>query len=167
VANLFGIHLMPTLIVFLQLSGSVDFLANVSILNGWMIVGFLICIGAVFIQMIADRQMASFRIKNQGKRQCINEGLWKFSRHPNYFGEVAMWWGVYLMYFGTKPTIDFRIVPPILMTCLFLFISIPMMENKILRSRPEYQVYQRSVSMLIPFFPKPAKQEENQDRPTL
>ncbi|MFA5697035.1 MAG: DUF1295 domain-containing protein [Candidatus Izemoplasmatales bacterium] len=153
IANLWGINLMPTIIVFFQLANAYYFLRAEPEVNLLIVVGFSLCIVAVFIQYISDRQMTSFRHRNHGKQQCINEGLWKFSRHPNYFGEVLMWWGVWVMYFGTYQTINILLLAPMAMTALFLFISIPMMEKKILSSRPEYKIYQKSVSILIPFFP--------------
>jgi steroid 5-alpha reductase family enzyme len=152
ISNFFGINLMPTLIVFIQLAGSHRFIQNAQELNVWVVLGFLISLFAIAIEFISDHQMAEFRIKNKGKHQCIDEGLWHYSRHPNYFGEVSMWWGVWLMYFGVQQVIDYTVIAPILMTCLFLFISIPMMEKKILASRPAYRKYQKSVSILVPFF---------------
>jgi steroid 5-alpha reductase family enzyme len=160
-ANLFGINLMPTLIVFAQMAGSRDFLQNATGLNVWIVLGFFVCLSAVYVEYVADRQMAEFRERNHGKKRCIEEGLWKYSRHPNYFGEVAMWWGVWLMYFGAEQKIGLSVAAPILMTALFLFISIPMMEKKILSSRPEYRGYQERVSVLIPFFRRDQKGTEN------
>ncbi len=92
-ANLFGINLMPTLIVFFQMAGSWRFLAAAPQLDFWILFGFCLCLAAVVIQSVSDRQMEAFRRKNAGKGKCIDEGLWRYSRHPNYFGEVAMWWG--------------------------------------------------------------------------
>lgn len=157
ISNLFGINLMPTFIVFIQLAGSLSLIRNAKELSFWGILGFLVCLLAIAAEFIADRQMAEFRRKNKGKHQCIDEGLWHYSRHPNYFGEVSMWWGVWLMYFGVQQVLDYTVIAPILMTCLFLFISIPMMEKKILSSRPEYRKYQQCVSILVPFF---RRQEE-------
>jgi len=151
-ANLMGINLMPTVIVFLQLAGTYRFIETAPDLNGWIIGGASISLMAVFLQSLADHQMQSFRDRNRGKKQCIDEGLWRLSRHPNYFGEVAMWWGVWMISSAGLGILDGYLLAPILMTGLFLFISIPMMEKKILTSRPEYREYQRHVSVLVPFF---------------
>lgn len=153
-ANLFGINLMPTLIVFFQMAGSWRFLAAAPQLDFWILFGFCLCLAAVVIQSVSDRQMEAFRRKNAGKGKCIDEGLWRYSRHPNYFGEVAMWWGVWLITSGGTGNWDLWVLAPILMTALFLFISIPMMERKILSTRPQYRQYQRRVSILVPFFPR-------------
>lgn len=158
-SNLFGINMMPTLIVFIQMIGAYRFLEIMPDFNLWIGLGFLITIGAAAIQFIADKQMMNFRLMNSAEKKCINRGLWKYSRHPNYFGEVAMWWGVWFFYFGASGKIDLQIVAPILMSCLFLFISIPMMEKKLIASRPTYLDYKKQVSMLVPFFVRQEKSE--------
>jgi steroid 5-alpha reductase family enzyme len=154
-SNLFGIMLMPTVIVFIQLIGASYVISAAASLNLIVVAGFLMIVGATIIQYLSDKQMREFKERNRGSKKCIEEGLWKYSRHPNYFGEVSVWWGVYIIYVGVQGKLDLVILPPILMTALFLFISIPMMEKKILKTRPEYADYQDRVSMIIPF---PAKQ---------
>jgi steroid 5-alpha reductase family enzyme len=98
--------------------------------------------------------MRRFRKAHVGEKKCIDEGLWRLSRHPNYFGEVTVWWGLYIMLFGLTYQFDLYILAPLSMTLLFVFISIPMMEKKILKTRPEYKLYQEQVSMLVPFLRK-------------
>ncbi|MFA6692410.1 MAG: DUF1295 domain-containing protein [Acholeplasmataceae bacterium] len=157
ITNLFGIQLMPTSIVFLQMILAIKILQAEPFVNGGLVIGALVIASAAIIQYIADQQMMTFRTLNPDKNKVIDFGLWKFSRHPNYFGEIAVWWGLYLMYLSTYRVIDIFILSPILMTCLFLFISIPLMEKKILATRPSYMDYQKKVSMLIPFFHKKEK----------
>lgn len=161
--NLFGIQLMPTCLVFAQLYGAILFMQSNSSVPSLLVVGFLMMICATIIQYIADEQMKRFKHQHQGQRVCIDEGLWRLSRHPNYFGELMVWWGLYLIYLSSAMRLDFIIIAPILMTLLFVFISIPMMETKILSSRPEYQSYQEQVSMLIPWFRKTSNQETSQE----
>ena len=153
-SNLFGIQLFPTLIVFIQLIGAIYFMSMDPTLTLFTWVGFAIMVISAMIQFVADGQMRSFKEKTKGQKLCIEEGLWKYSRHPNYFGEVMVWWGLYLIYFGSVMKLDLLILAPIAMTSLFLFISIPWMEKKIIKTRPEYREYQKRVSMLIPFFRK-------------
>ena len=155
--NLFGIQLMPTTIVFLQMILAIKILEVEPFVNGGMVIGSLVIASGAIIQYIADQQMMTFRLLHPGKNKIIDFGLWKLSRHPNYFGEIAVWWGLYLIYLSTYRIIDIYILSPILMTCLFLFISIPLMEKKILETRPSYEDYQKKVSMLIPFFQKKEK----------
>ena len=154
--NLFGIQLFPTLIVYIQLLSAILFISSNPELNILMVLGSLIMMLAVLIQLISDEQMKAFKKRNQGLKLCIEEGLWKYSRHPNYFGEIMVWWGLYVLYLSHVKTLDLYLLAPIIMTSLFLFISIPWMEKKIISTRPDYQEYQQRVSMLIPFFRKEA-----------
>src|SRR4030066_2143040 len=132
--NLIGINVMPTIIVFLALIPAYFGIGQEGGVNNLTVIGFAICVGAVLIQSFADKQMDFFRKNNSFKNQCINKGLWRYSRHPNYFGEVSFWWGVWLMQIGGIPQMWVTIIGPSVMTLLFLFISIPMMEKYILTS---------------------------------
>ena len=152
--NLIGINLMPTVIVFIALIPAYFGIGQGKGVNILTILGFAICIGAILIESIADRQMDLFRKDKSHKNQYIDQGLWRYSRHPNYFGEVSFWWGIWLMQMGTAPQIWSTVIGPILATLLFIFISIPMMEKHILATKPTYSRYQKQVSMLKPMFRK-------------
>jgi len=158
--NLFGIQLFPTSIVFIQLIGAIYLIEAGPRSTLLTFIGALIIIAAAIIQLISDQQMKRFKQKHLGEKKCIEEGLWQYSRHPNYFGEVMVWWGLYLMYLSYAKTLDLWIISPLLMTALFLFISIPWMERKIIKTRPEYRDYQKRVSMLIPFFRKEKEEQK-------
>jgi steroid 5-alpha reductase family enzyme len=152
--NFLAIQLFPTLIIFAQLIVGIKILTIDPNLNIVFTMGFLLVILATAIQYISDEQMRRFRKAHVGEKKCIDEGLWRISRHPNYFGEVTVWWGLYIMLFGLTYQFDLYILAPLSMTLLFVFISIPMMEKKILKTRPEYKLYQEQVSMLIPYVRK-------------
>jgi steroid 5-alpha reductase family enzyme len=108
--------------------------------------GFAICIAAASIQLIADTQSRRFRATHTG-RVC-DTGLWRRGRHPNYFGEISMWWGVWLMY-ASLCGLDWLILGPVAMTALFLFISIPLMESRQLANKPAYTSYRSRTRILI------------------
>ncbi len=151
--NFLGIHLFPTLIVFAQISVFIQMVEFQGDFNLISILGVLITISAMLIQYFSDEQMRYFK-KNRQEKRIIDVGLWQYSRHPNYFGEVMVWWGLYVAYFGVSFKLDFYIFAPLSMTCMFLFISIPMMEEKILKTRSEYKTYQSETSKLVPWFKK-------------
>lgn len=146
--NLFGIHIIPTIVVYLQMINVFDIL-KIGKVNLVYIIGFLIAILAPIIQYVSDKQMYEFRIENKNQKKTINKGLWRFSRHPNYFGEILFWIGIFVMCFAESYLFDITILYPISMILLFVFISIPLMEKK-LKNRPGYTDYQKNVSMLIP-----------------
>lgn len=152
--NFLAIQLFPTLIVFAQLLVGIKLIELNASIGLIFSIGFLMVMIATSIQYVSDEQMRQFRKSHKDEKKCIDEGLWRFSRHPNYFGEVMVWWGLYVMYLGVAKQLDVYILAPIAMTLLFVFISIPMMEKKILKTRPEYKLYQEQVSMLVPLFRK-------------
>lgn len=157
ITNFFGINLMPTVIVFIQLLSTIQIIGFEGKLSIGFILGAIISISSAVLQYIADKQMREFRLLHREHKACMRSGIWAYSRHPNYFGEVSFWWGLWVMYFGITGSLDLYLISPILMTMLFMFISIPMMEKKILSSRPEYRDIQDSISVFIPFFPKKSR----------
>ncbi|MDY0138331.1 MAG: DUF1295 domain-containing protein [Candidatus Izemoplasmatales bacterium] len=149
ITNFFGIHMIPTLVVYIQLINAHDIMLFEGV-NLIFIVGFALSIVAPIIQFVADKQMYEFRMNHTKNKSCIDQGLWKYSRHPNYLGELTFWVGIYIMYFSNLKVINFNLIYPILMILLFMFISIPMMEKK-LSNRPGYLEYKEKVSMILPF----------------
>ena len=94
IINFFGIHLVPTLFVFLGMLPlfTIYSLPSLSILSN---IGSLIVVGGSILELISDRQMAKFRSTNK-ERKCCSIGLWKYCRHPNYLGEMLIWVGVFV-----------------------------------------------------------------------
>jgi len=128
--NFLAIQLFPTLIVFIQILVGIHIFEFVATINLVFMIGFMMVVSATIIQYISDEQMRKFRKNNQKDKKCIDEGLWRYTRHPNYFGEVMVWWGLYVMYVGIAKQLDLYILAPIAMSMLFIFISIPMMERR-------------------------------------
>ena len=149
-SNFGAIHLIPTLVVYIQLINAYEVIIKGGSINIWIILGFVLMLFATTIQFLADKQMYEFRQNRDSKSQIIDRGIWLYSRHPNYLGELSIWVGVYLMYLGISKTLDMNILYPLAMIALFLFISIPMMEKK-LENRPGFNDYKKQVSMLIPY----------------
>ncbi len=147
--NFFGINMMPTLIVFINLLPAYYSAQSMEGLSLLSIFGALICILAVLLQIISDGQMRRFRLDPKNKGANMEAGLWKYSRHPNYLGEVSFWWGVYIIMLGQRPQMWWAVYAPVLMTMLFVFISVPMMEKRLLSSRPGYADYLKKTSMLL------------------
>lgn len=147
-ASLFAIQLLPTMVVFAQIYVSVKIIEANASLSLLAIIPSIIIIAATILQGVSDVQMKKFRESNTKKR-VIDTGVWRYSRHPNYFAEILVWWGIYGFYIAIFGKIDLVILAPIIMTLLFLVVSIPLMENKILKTRPEYRQYQEKTSMLI------------------
>ena len=149
--NLFGLNMMPTLVVFAAMLPGLKLFeplnTPLSTLNYCLLaIGFLVCLASATIQLIADKQSHDFRAAHPG--QVCNVGLWKHGRHPNYFGEIQFWWGIWIMY-ASLNGIDMYIGGAIAMTALFLGISIPLMEKRQLQNKPGYAEYRKQTRILI------------------
>jgi steroid 5-alpha reductase family enzyme len=118
----------------------------------WIIyLGIIIWLKGFLLQVIADYQMAGFR-RTKLPGQIMNKGLWKYSRHPNYFGEILMWWGLWLIVLPL-PFGWLGIISPITITYLLAFVSgLPMLEKKYI-GNANYEAYKKKTSALIPWFP--------------
>ena len=149
-SNFSGIHLFPTLIVFACCVPMYYALLYIDFLSVFVIFGFLVSFVGVVYEYISDYQLYQFKKENSGSKSIIEKGLWKYSRHPNYWGEILFWWGLYLYAIGISHYI--LILAPISMTVMFLYVSIPWIEHKILRNRPQYKSYQERVNILVPEF---------------
>jgi steroid 5-alpha reductase family enzyme len=150
-----GIHLFPTIVVFLAFLPVFTISGFNNALNFLVIPGFVISLVAVEIERIADNQLHRFKADEKITKGAIcNSGLWKYSRHPNYFGEILFWAGLFVMAMGIHPS-GFYVYGTglLIMVLLFCFISIPMMEKRQL-AKPGYREYRQKVSMLIPWFVK-------------
>ena len=151
--DLFGIHLIPTLIVNVSLY-PIYVALNSESLNELVYVGFVIIIIAVVIQYISDDQMRKFRKDESNLGKTMKYGLWKYSRHPNYFGEVTFWFGIYIFALASGLTTIWLLACPIVMLALFVFISCPMMDNRSLKRRSEYKEYMDKTPQLFMWFVK-------------
>jgi steroid 5-alpha reductase family enzyme len=113
------------------------------------IIGFTVWTIGFLFEAIADFQLLKF--KQNLTNKIIQTGLWKFSRHPNYFGEVLLWWGIFLF---ALPFAFWTIISPLTITFLILFVSgIPMLEKKY-ENNAEFAEYKKRTSAFFPMMPK-------------
>lgn len=153
--DFFAVHLFPTLQVFLGLLPvyAVYVLAERSF--NWLdVVAILVTGGAITLQMVADFQLHAF-IRHRKPGEHLDRGLWSWSRHPNYFGELGFWFGLFLFGLAASPSGWYwQISGFICMLLMFVFASVPMMEQRSLQRRPDYQQVIDSISMLVPWPPR-------------
>ncbi len=149
-----GIHLFPTLAVFLgclplyavMRSGT----AAGRNLNPLDAAAFLVTLGAIVLEAASDRQLHRFIQSGGHGERILASGLWGLCRHPNYLGEISFWWGLYLFALAAAPGYWWTAVGALVVTGLFLGISIPMMDRHLLKRRPEYSRYMQEVPALFP-----------------
>ena len=151
IVNFLGIHLVPTLIVYGCTLPAVFLFEKTPHLGTVNAVFFAIFIAvsvfAVILQGTADCQMHAFRKRKQGG--FIRVGVWKYSRHPNYLGEILMWWGIALSCTSAMPQYWYLCAGAFMNTLLFLFISIPLADKR--QSRKEgFSEYKAQTRMLLP-----------------
>ena len=123
-------------------------------INFLTILGFIIWVTGFVFEALGDYQMAQFKKNPANKGKTMRYGLWKFTRHPNYFGEMTMWWGIWLMSvnFFTPLQTMIGIISPLTITWLLTKVSgVPMLESKY-KNDAEYQEYIRNTPSFFPKF---------------
>jgi steroid 5-alpha reductase family enzyme len=124
--------------------------------NVLLIVGVLVWIVGFLFESIADYQLATFKKDPSNKGKILTSGLHKYTRHPNYFGEATLWWGVFIVGLSTSGGL-LTIISPITITVLVRFVSgVPMLE-KHYKDREAYQVYAKTTPIFIPKFTRRSK----------
>jgi steroid 5-alpha reductase family enzyme len=120
---------------------------------GWLdLLGFSFWAVGMFFEAVGDAQLARFKADPQNKGKVMDRGLWRYTRHPNYFGDFMVWWGIY---FVALPTISawWTIFGPALMSFFLMRVSgVPLLEQSLRKNRPGYEEYMRKTSA---FFPRP------------
>ena len=107
----------------------------------------------MLFETVGDLQLAHFKATSGNKKKVLNSGLWRYSRHPNYFGEFCIWWAFFL--FAVASGYWWSIVSPLLMTILLLKVSgVSLLESTISERRPQYDSYCRTTNAFFPWFPK-------------
>ena len=151
IVNLLGICLVPTIIVYAASIPSFLFVMGDLNLEYIQFIGFIIILASVLIEMKADIDIHEFKKIRSSRNEIIRIGLWKYSRHPNYFGEICFWYGVAFVYIFCDFTKKwYYIFGAILNNALFLGISIPLAEKNLRKYKEGYDEYKKNTSMLIP-----------------
>lgn len=113
--------------------------------------GTAVWITGYYFEVVGDAQLSKFKKLPENKGKLMMSGLWRFTRHPNYFGEAVMWWGIFLIALsvGASPL---SIISPIVITYLLRFVSgVPMLE-KAMANRPGFEDYARRTNIFVPWF---------------
>lgn len=135
---------LPTIVTNLQDQTGWGILASLGLIV-WLI-GFM-------FESVGDHQLKQFKLPPANKGQLITHGLWKYSRHPNYFGEAAQWWGLWIMAIsgGRNYWLFFS---PLLITLFLLYVSgVPLLEKKY-EGRPDWEAYKQRTPKFFPWIPK-------------
>lgn len=126
---------------------------NNTTFNTFVLIGLIVWITGFLFESIGDKQLANFIKDPKNKGEIMQSGLWKYTRHPNYFGEVTLWWGIFFMTLGFSKGI-YTIIGPLTITTLILFVSgIPLLEKKYI-GNVKFEKYKKKTSVFFPLPPK-------------
>ncbi|CAF0899527.1 unnamed protein product, partial [Adineta ricciae] len=154
----FVLHIIPMIEVLIG-SSSIYYIFNDTNTHEQFTIGSSLSLGViavgVLLENIADRQLARFRCQRKQSREyrfaVLSSGLWKYSRHPNYLGEILFWCGLFCLGRASHAP-WWCAIGPLLITLMMIFGSIPISEERLYRKYPEYKFVQRRIPILIPTF---------------
>lgn len=147
---IFGLQAVLAWIISISLFGGISSPAPINMLD---YVGAAIILFGFCWETIADSQLSQFKANPNNKGKVLSSGLWRYSRHPNYFGECCVWWGFYCIALAGGAW--WAIVSPVLMTLLLFKVSgVSLLEKTITERRPAYADYMRRTNAFIPGLPK-------------
>lgn len=154
IRSYFQVYLLQGAFLFLIVSPVLLINNNASIDLGLLdFLGIAVWLFGFYFESVGDSQLARFIKNPANKGKLMQGGLWAYTRHPNYFGEVTQWWGLWIIALSV-PSGWIGIIGPITITFLILKVSgIPMLEKK-MQENPEFAEYQRRVSVFFPMLPK-------------
>ncbi len=146
-----GIHLFPTIMVYLGCLPLYGIAATGANPLNWLdVLGIVVLLGAIVLAFVADEQLRRFRERHVNQGRVIDVGLWSRSRHPNYLGEISTWWGLWLLGLAAGVKWWWTVAGAIAITVMFVFASVPMMEKRLLATRPGYAEYRARTPMMLP-----------------
>jgi steroid 5-alpha reductase family enzyme len=118
--------------------------------NLFTLFGFALCLSAATLQLIADIQLHRFQKQAAHRGQIIRSGVWRHARHPNYLGEILMWWGVFAVLLSVRPDLWLLGTGALTNTLMFLFISIPLAETRMAGYKEGFDRYVKETNRLLP-----------------
>jgi steroid 5-alpha reductase family enzyme len=146
----FGLQAILAWIISLPLHGAITSLREIGTLD---LLGVILWSIGFYFEVVGDLQLQRFKQDPENAGKALSKGLWRYTRHPNYFGECCIWWGYYLIAASSGAWWSFP--APLLVTFLLLKVSgVVMLERDIVERRPEYADYIRRTNSFFPWFPK-------------
>ena len=151
--SLCGLQFVPTIVVYLGFVSAL-FSIRMERFAPLSLFGLALMLAAVLLEFVSDRAIHRFLQEHAGERRTCDLSVWRYSRHPNYLGEMSFWTGLYLYFLPLCPESWYWGLGFLTILALFLFASIPMMEKHNAERRPDYADYKARTSMLLPRPPR-------------
>jgi steroid 5-alpha reductase family enzyme len=116
--------------------------------------GVIVWLTGFAFESIGDLQLARFKSDSANKGKVMDRGLWRYTRHPNYFGDALVWWGFFLIAMST-PAGVWTVISPLIMTVLLLKVSgVSLLEKTLMKTKPEYRDYAQRTNAFFPWLPR-------------
>tara|TARA_B100001123_G_C15342742_1_gene1035684 strand:+ start:2950 stop:3759 length:810 start_codon:yes stop_codon:yes gene_type:complete len=127
------------------------------------IAGLALFLFGFLFEVIADWQLAQFKANPHNKNFVCNQGLWRYTRHPNYFGEAVLWWGLSLFAITTTSTLWVLLSPALMTVLLLKFSGVVLLEKNLNTSKQGYGDYKLTTNAFVPWFPRRAREHDQAD----
>lgn len=151
--SLYIVFLLQALLALIVALSLMSIFSSETAINNLDYIALALWFTGMFFETVGDLQLARFKASDKNRGEVLNSGLWRYSRHPNYFGEFCIWWAFFL--FALASGYWWSIVSPLLITILLLKVSgVSLLESTISERRPEYAGYCRTTNAFFPWFPK-------------
>ena len=150
IVNLLGICMFPTTVVYIASLPAFAYILENHHFSLFNTIGLAMMFLGTILELFADRQMKQFIKTRKDRSEIIRVGLWKYSRHPNYLGEILFWYGVALVYI--LPDLNYLpyLTGAIINHLMFLFISVPLAEKNMQKYKAHFEQYKKEVRMFLP-----------------
>lgn len=146
----FGFQGLLIGVVSLPMQAAIYYGGTLGILDG---IGVVLWAIGLYFEATGDAQLAAFKADPANQGKVMDRGLWRYTRHPNYFGDFCIWWGIFLLALGTGAV--WTVVGPLIMSVLLLRVSgVNLLEKTIVERRPDYRRYIEQTSAFFPWFPR-------------
>jgi len=146
-----GIHMLPTLWVFGGMLSVYVVMAAGDVPFGPLdLVAFAVTLGSIWLEARADKELKRYRDSGPAREDFLHSGVWRWSRHPNYLGEMGFWWGLWLFAMAANPAWWWTVAGPLAITLMFRFVSLPMIETRMMERRPAYAEFAERSRLVLP-----------------
>ena len=151
--SLYIVFLLQAFLALIVALPLMSIFSSETAINSLDYIAFALWLTGMLFETVGDQQLTRFKSSSSNQNKVLDSGLWRYTRHPNYFGEFCIWWAFFL--FAVASGYWWSIVSPLLMTILLLKVSgVSLLESTISERRPQYASYCRTTSAFFPWFPK-------------
>lgn len=153
--SLYLVFLLQAVLAWIVTAPLAVAIAGNASLGPWDAVGVILVVAGIAMETVADAQLEQFKADSANAGRVMDRGLWRYSRHPNYFGEFCVWWGFYLLALPAGGA--WTVFSPLLMSVLLLRVSgVTLLEKDIAERRPGYREYVLRTNAFFPWLPRRA-----------